>query len=148
MQARGKGNSGGTCVWQMQSTSLPHRQEGARVAGVMANTGCCEQVGFLPLTTLFTSTMTHRCPTVVRAITASLPSPMPCTLLHYLPPPVIAMSKDTHPRRSSSALAKATTQSPAASTLTGMDLSLWIHSWKIQKDSWLLLSLLIKNSLH
>ena len=50
-------------VWQMQSTSRPHWQEGARVAGVMANTGCCGQVGFLPLAMLFTSTTTHQCPT-------------------------------------------------------------------------------------
>lgn len=60
MQARGKGNSSGMCVWQMQSTSLT-QQEGARV--VMANTDCCDQVGFLPLAALFTSSTTHQRPT-------------------------------------------------------------------------------------
>lgn len=61
MQARGKGSSSGMCVWQMQSTSLTHQQEGARV--VTANTDCCDQVGFLPLAALFSSSTTHQCPT-------------------------------------------------------------------------------------
>lgn len=122
MQARRKGNSSGMCVWQMQSTSLTHQQEGARV--VLANTDCCDQVGFLPLAAVFTSSTTHQCPTARE----SNPSLTPLTQSPF--PLATAMFRDSQPRRSSSALTKATTQSPAAPTLMGMGLSLWIHSWK------------------
>lgn len=60
------------CVWQMQSTNLTHQQELARV--VTANTDRCDQVGFLPLAAMLTSSTTHQSPQLVRAITASLPS--------------------------------------------------------------------------
>lgn len=84
MQAMGKGNSGDTCAWQMQSMSLPHCQEGARVAGVTVNTGCCDQAGFLPLAMLFTSITTHQCPTAHKSNYSftSLTHP-----LHYAPLP-------------------------------------------------------------
>lgn len=103
--------------------------------------------GFLAFAIAFCSP--PRCPTdapqLMKAIT-SLTYP-----LHFAPLP--SSTSYCHVQGHSSqeifsALAKATTQSPAETTLMGMGLSLWIHSWKNQKDSWLLLSLPIKNSLH
>lgn len=87
------------CVWQMQSTSLTHQQEGAKV--VMANTDCCDQVGFLPLVAMFTSSTTHQCPTA-RESNHSFTS---LTQEHF--PLATAMFRDTQPR-SSYALTKAT----------------------------------------
>lgn len=128
MQATGKGNSSGTCLWQMQSTSLPPRQEAARVAGVTANTGCCDQAGFLPLTTLSTSVMTQQCPTARESNYSFTSLTHPLQFAPLPPSPGYCQFKDTRPRRSSTALAKATTQSPAAPAPTGMGLNLCFHS--------------------
>lgn len=140
MQDMGKGNSSGMCVWQMQSTSLTHQQEGARV--VMANTDCCDQVGFLPLAAMFTSSTTHQLQTA-RESNHSFTS---LTQSHFLL--ATAMFRDTQPRRSSSALTKATTQSPAAPTLMGMCFKPVDSQLEKLKVHMALILLTIKNTLH
>lgn len=132
-------------MWQMQSTSLLRWQEGATVAGVMVNTGCCDQADFLPLATLFTSTMTHWCPTAHESNYSftSLTHP-----LHFAPLPPSTVYCCVQGQPSQGIFLQCWQKPPPGphstySPRTG--LSLWIHSWKNQKDWWLFLSLPITN---
>lgn len=147
MQAREGEEQQHMCL-QTQSMSLPGQEEGGRVARVMRSTACRSTRDTACYTKRRFCLLLHcsppqqprDAPQLMRPNTASLSSAIPCTFLCYLPPPL-----QRHP---SSTLAKAITWSFTVPTLTGIYLRPWIHSWKTQKASQVLLSSSIKICLH
>lgn len=84
MQARGAAVA---CVCgrcKAQASPISRKVPGV----VLANTDCCDQVGFLPLAAVFTSSTTHQCPTTRE----SNPSLTSLTQSHF--PLATAMFRD------------------------------------------------------